>query len=225
MKLQAVIFDLDNVLIDSEKLWPEIDQAFFSDYLGKDNWRKWRTVWLAMRKNTFQLREIMARLKEMFDKKESPLEIIDLRMEKMFEVYREKLTLRPGVQEVLEKLKAENIQIAIASGMNMKIIKFAVELFGWQDKIAVLASTHEGKKNKPDPEVFFLAAKRLSVELKNCLVVENELNGVKAGKAAGICTLAVPYPVKQTAEIKRIADLTINSLSEFNLDEIKRFLL
>src|SRR3990167_6610442 len=136
MKLQAVIFDLDNVLIDSEKLWPEIDQAFFSDYLGKDNWRK---VWLAMRKNTFQLREIMARLKEMFDKKESPLEIIDLRMEKMFEVYREKLTLRPGVQEVLEKLKAENIQIAIASGMNMKIIKFAVELFGWQDKIAVLA--------------------------------------------------------------------------------------
>jgi len=220
MKLQAVIFDLDNVLIDSEKLWPEIDQAFFSDYLGKDNWRKWRTVWLAMRKNTFQLREIMARLKEMFDKKESPLEIIDLRMEKMFEVYREKLTLRPGVQEVLEKLKAENIQIAIASGMNMKIIKFAVELFGWQDKIAVLASTHEGKKNKPDPEVFFLAAKRLSVEPKSCLAVENDLNGVKAAKAAGMYTVAVPYPLEQTAEIRNLADLTLNSLAELDLDEI-----
>ncbi|HLC63942.1 MAG TPA: HAD family phosphatase [Patescibacteria group bacterium] len=220
MKFQALIFDLDNVLIDSEKLWPKIDQAFFSDYLGVEGWQKWQPIWLEQKKNMVQLREIMAELKEMFNKEEPVLEIMDLRMAKMFEVYKEELTIRPGAQKLLEKLKEENMPTAVASGMNLKVIKFVIDLFNWQEYISVLASSHECSKNKPDPEVFFLAAKRLSVEPKSCLAVENDLNGVKAAKAAGMYTVAVPYPLEQTAEIRNLADLTLNSLAELDLDEI-----
>lgn len=218
MKYQAAIFDMDNVLIDSEKLWPKIDQAFFCEYLGDAGWHKWQPVWLKMKKEMVQLKEIMAALKEMFDKQETPEQIMNLRMSKMFEIYRKELHIMPGVEKVLRMLKEKKFKMAIASGMNMKIIEFVVGLFGWQDYFSALASTHEVKKNKPDPEIFLLAASRLGIEPKKCLAFENDLNGVKAAAAAGLCTVAIPYPQINVDEMKKKAKFSLNSLVEFRLD-------
>ena len=222
MKYQAAIFDMDNLLIDSEKLWPAIDQEFFVQYLGEESWKKWQPIWLEMKSNMVQLREIMAKLKEMFGKEESPEKIMALRMDIMFEVYKDRLEILPGVNELLKLFKENSITMAIASGMNMRIIEFVVSYFNWQEYITVLASTHEGKENKPDPEVFLLAAKRLGVETNKCIALENDLNGIKAAKAAGMYTVAIPYPLKKVEEMKAIADMSYNSLKEFKLNNIDK---
>ncbi len=220
MKYQAVIFDMDNLLVDSEKLWPEIDQVFFTEYLGEAAWQEWQPIWLKMKSEIIQLKEIMSKLKEIFNKEESPEQIMDLRMQKMFEIYKNELEVLPGVNEILKIFKKNELPMAIASGMNLKIIEFVVNYFGWSEYFSVLTSTHEGKNNKPDPEVFLLAAKRLEVNPKDCLVFENDLKGVKAAKAAGMFTVAIPYPKKNVEIMEKLANLRLNSINEFKLDEI-----
>lgn len=214
MKYQAVIFDLDNLLVDSEHLWPKIDNDFFTEYLGEKGWQAWQPLWLEQKRNMVQLKLIMADLKQRFNKSQSPEEIIDLRMAKMFKAYQQELKPMPGASEILNDFNDQGLKIGIASGMNMKVIDFVVDLFGWNDFISAKASTHDCEHNKPFPDVYLRAAKLLAEEPRQCLAFENDLNGVKAAKAAGMFAVAVPYPDKNSAEIKSMADLVLSSLKE-----------
>lgn len=209
---QAVIFDLDNLLVDSEKLWPEIDAAFFSEYLGEDGWQIWQPLWLEQKKAMVQLKEIMADVKERFNKPETPAEIIEARMEKMFSVYRQKLQPLPGADKILRELHSQGLRLAIASGMKSKVIDFVVALMGWNDLIAVKVSTHDCAHNKPFPDVYLKVAELLRLKPQECLAFENDLNGVSAAKAAGLFTVAVPYPARDLEEINKVADRVMKNL-------------
>lgn len=192
----AAIFDQDNTLVDSERLWPLLDGRFFPTIIGEDGWKQWRPEWLTMRADHVPMDEMLALLKERFALV-LPVEKIKSDRERvMFDIYREN-TLKPlpGAKDILHYLHARGIPIAVASGMNLPIVEFVNSLMGWKQYIRATASTHEGeKRNKPHPDVYLRAAERLGVDPTQCAAFENEWKGYLAATAAGMSCYLVKDP-------------------------------
>lgn len=218
-KIQAIIFDLDNLLVASEQHWPVVDEQYFSELLGYERWKEWQPVWLSQRKQMMRLVDMIAGLAERYNLPQQPEDIIQKRMDAMLAFYREHLKTMPGAHELVCALAEQGYPLAIASGMHPRVIRETIIMMGWQSLITTQASTHEVENNKPDPGVYLLAAERLSIRPQAALAFENELAGVKAAKAAGMACVAVPDRAHEKDEITRIADVVLDSLASTELEK------
>jgi len=182
------IFDQDNTLVDSERLWPSLDGVYFPALIGEENWEVWKPDWLQMRKDHVPLDTMLGLLKSRFKLKQTVAHIKAEREQAMFDLYhKHNLQPLPGARELLMFALEQGIPVAIASGMNTPIIQFVIELMGWKPYVRAIASTHEGdKRNKPHPDVCLLAANRLGVEPAQCLAVDNDWKGYQAAQVAGM---------------------------------------
>lgn len=216
-KPSAVLFDLDNCLVDSERLWPDIDAAYFTSLIGHEQWKAWRPDWLAMRAKHIQLDVMLQMLRERYSVTTSVPDIKQAREDAMFDYYRQHLKEYPYATRFLESLNRIRIPVAIASGMSPRIIRFVVELMRWSGLVQAIASTHETGKSKPDPSVFLLAAKRLNVPPAQCVVVENELFGYWAARAADMECYVVP-----DSDARRQKCLEAGATVHASLEEVMR---
>jgi HAD superfamily hydrolase (TIGR01509 family) len=191
----AVIFDLDGVLLDSEQLWNLAKQQVTEGTGG--NWRddaphamigmsspEWSAYMrdeLAVPLSTAQInREVVARMERL---------------------YRERLPLLPGAVDAVRAL-AERWPLGLASSSNREIIDLAVEAAGLADAFAVTVSSEEVARGKPAPDVYLEAAGRLDANPRRCIAVEDSSNGMRAAAAAGMTLIAVPnehYPPEADA--------------------------
>lgn len=203
-KRRAVVFDLDGTLIDSAPLWPEVDQAFFTMLLGPDGWERWQPIWLAMRASGIQNYDpaIFARLIGEFSRTETLNELTHARESFLCRVYRAQLQPMRGAHEIIRHFSHQGTPVAIASGMSIFVIQRVVEQFGWSYAITAMASTHEVGKNKPEPDVYLLAARRLHADPTECLAVENELKGYDSAVRAGMLCAFVPDSARCREEAK-----------------------
>lgn len=214
--LEAVIFDMDGVIIDSEpfhldiclELFKKLNIAMPEDeyktYIGVSNTSMWTTI-----KNRYCL-------------KESVNELATLQSNACIEYLKEKDEKPiPGVVDILESLKQNEIKIALASSSPMEGIRLVLDKFNISHYFQAVISGENLERGKPAPDIFLNAAKILKAQPQFCTVIEDSNHGVSAAKAAGMKCIGFQNPNSGNQDLKA-ADLIVNSLKDLNLEIIKR---
>jgi HAD superfamily hydrolase (TIGR01509 family) len=208
MHCQAVIFDMDGVLIDSEIFWDEAGKEFFSKR-GVTFTRE-----LKMQLTGQSMRRNMERVKAQFNFPETVDELCLDYWTLSNHIYEQVAQPLPGVEQLLKALRAARANVAIASGSYLSRIEDIVKRFGWQDYFAALASTdHVDFAGKPDPAVYLHAAKMLGVDPKECIAIEDSVNGLASAKAAGMRCIAALNERWSFGDFSQ-ADVMVKSLEE-----------
>jgi beta-phosphoglucomutase len=212
MKISAVIFDLDGVIVSTDEYhyqaWKQISDQEGIDFNREINER------LRGVSRMESLEIILSRS----DKNYSENEKLDL-ADRKNETYRELLNklspndILPGVINLLLALKARDIKIAI--GSSSKNTPFILEKIGLAANFDAVADGNDIKNSKPDPEVFLLAAEKLGVSPKSCIVVEDAEAGVDAAIAAGMMVVGVG-----TASNCSNAHIRLQNLTTINIEEL-----
>ena len=185
-QIAAVIFDLDGVLVDTEIWWDEVRQAFAAAH-----GRSW-TVEDRAQVMGANSRQWSRTMRERLDL-DRPAEAIERDVvDAMVSRWRTAPSpLIAGADEVVRRLAAE-YPLAVASSAHREVIDAALSLTGLRSSFSVVVSSDEVAHGKPAPDVYLEAAHRLDVEPTQCVVVEDSLNGVLSGRAAGMTVVLVP---------------------------------
>lgn len=190
--VEAVLFDLDGTLVDSEPVYWESDRAFLAGY-GIDYHGELNAAMVGRGSNEF-FREMEALFPA------SPLNSMSLaeRSRRKDEAYlahaRGRLRSFPGVEAFARELRARGIPAAIASGSTPPVIDATLDMLGLGDLFPVRVSGSEVPRGKPEPDVFLEAARRLGTPPAACLVLEDSEPGLMATRAAGMACVALPHP-------------------------------
>ena len=210
MKIKAVLFDMDGLMVDTESLSTEafINSAKAQGY----NMTKEETLkvlgftkasiyqfWI----DYFQGTNVDG--KKLVDDHYEYIENV------LYTVGPEKM---PYVEELLKYLRENNYKIAVASSSDTADIKNNLEKTKLEKYIDEIASGAEVENGKPAPDVFLLAAKRLGVDAKDCLILEDSKAGIKAGKASGAMVFMVPDMFTVDKECEDTADRILTNLGE-----------
>ncbi|KFZ83600.1 HAD family hydrolase [Amycolatopsis sp. MJM2582] len=204
--MEAVIFDLDGVLVDSEKMWDEVRRAVVHEFHG--TWREESTR--AMQ--GMSTPEWAAYLAHDLGVQLRPSDVAQLVIERMARRYAEKPPIIPGAPGVVREV-AKHWPVAIASSSPPLLIKAFLDITRLPVPTAV--SSEQVGAGKPAPDVYLKAAELLGAEPKNCAAVEDTTNGLRAALAAGMTVYAVPNPhfppdpavLEQTTVVPVITDL------------------
>jgi HAD superfamily hydrolase (TIGR01509 family) len=214
--IDAVVFDLDGVLLDSEQVWDDVREQLARERGGRWSERAQRDMmgmsspeWSRYMHETVGLRE-------------SPAEINDEVVRRLLARYREHLPLLPGALEAVRRL-AECWPLGLASSSNRPVIDAFLDTAGVRDLFAATVSSEEVGRGKPAPDVFLEAARRLDVPPERAAAIEDSANGLRAAAAANMHVVAVPnahYP--PPADALALADVVLDSLSELVPDVVAR---
>ena len=211
-RIKAVIFDMDGTLADSEPLHEKAERLMM-DSLGLKVSESEHKSFVGSTD-----RHMWASLKEKHCLAFSLDELIRMKQKKYLEVLDENVRPMPGVLNLLSDLQGK-IPIGLASSATIHEINLVIDSLSIRKYFKAIVSGDEVKNSKPSPDIFLEAARRLEVSPNDCLVVEDSLNGVIAGKLAGMKTLAVPNTRTQHMDFS-CADYKITSLEYFE----KKFL-
>jgi HAD superfamily hydrolase (TIGR01509 family) len=207
---EAVIFDLDGVLLDSEQVWNEAKRELVEEQGGR-----WRDQ--APRDMMGMSSREWSRY--LVDELGVPLEpgaVSDEVVARLERIYRKRLPLLDGAPDAVRRL-AGRFPLGLASSSNREIIDLFLELSGLAGQFAVTLSSEEVERGKPAPDVYLEAARRLRAAPDRCAAVEDSENGIRAARAAGMRVLALPnphYPPEPDALAQ--ADDVLGSLAELD---------
>lgn len=130
-----------------------------------------------------------------------------------------KIKAQPGANRLINHLRSHGVPMALASNSPRENIETKISYHqGWKQSFSVIIGGDEVKSGKPSPEIFLEAAKRLNIDPSSCLVIEDSLPGITAGKAAGMEVVAVPSIPKQS-HLYASADEVINSLLDLQQEK------
>ena len=206
--IEAVVFDLDGVLLDSEQVWDEVREELVKERGGR--WHEQaQTAMMGMSSV-----EWSRYMHDELDLPEPPEEISAEVVRRLDEVYRKRLPLIDGAREAVERLAAR-WPLALASSSNREVIDLVLDLSGLARFFRVTVSSEEVPRGKPAPDVYLEAARGLGVPPERCAAVEDSHNGIRSAKAAGMRVIAIPnqqYPPGE--EALALADVTLGSLAE-----------
>jgi len=214
MAIQAVIFDLDGVLVDSEQVWDAVREFYTRETGG--TWRADATramMGMSSREWSSYMRDELG----------VPVDAERISGEvarRVEERYRAGLPLLPGAQAAVRRLAAR-WRLAIASSSNRPVIELVLQLSGLAAQIGVVVSSEEVEHGKPAPDVYLTAAARLDVPPESCAAVEDSTNGLRAARAAGMRVIAVPnrtFPPSRAALAS--ADVVRESLDQLSAAEV-----
>ncbi|MDX2246552.1 MAG: hexitol phosphatase HxpB [Bacteroidia bacterium] len=211
--INAVIFDMDGVLIDSEPFWRQAMIEVFAD-LGIT-----LTVVQATETMGIRINETVAYWYDRFHwKGKSIEEVVDAILAGVIRIIREKGVIKEGVAEMMAFLQEKQIPLAVASSSATIVIDAVLDTLGIRSQFAVIKSAEKEPYGKPHPAVFLLTAEALGVPPGECLVVEDSLNGLIAAKAARMKTVVVPEALVSGKPEFVLADYKLHSLEEFTPD-------
>jgi HAD superfamily hydrolase (TIGR01509 family) len=212
--IDAVVFDLDGLLIDSEQVWDAAREQLTRERGGRWHDQAQRDM-MGMSSN-----EWSRYMHDELGLPEPPEEINDEVVRRMIELYRERLPLLPGAHEAVARLAAR-WPLGLASSSNPPIIELVLELAGLKQDFRVTVSSEEVGRGKPAPDVYLEAAKRLGVPPDSCAAIEDSHNGIRSAHEAGMCVVAIPnqtFPPDQ--EALALADCTLESLAELTVEAV-----
>ncbi len=212
--IKAVIFDMDGVMIDSEPLWEKTERILLAKR-GIDYNPTYRDKIVGLNQN-----DSGRLMKETFNLIETVEEIIAERIEILLDLYEKELELMPGLLPILKGLKESEFLLALASSSPIRVINFVLDKFSLRKFFSVVVSGDFIELGKPHPDIYIYTAKRLGIEPRECVVIEDSINGVKAAKGAGMICIAVPDKRLEQREFQ-IADLVVDSLGMISVEAIK----
>jgi HAD superfamily hydrolase (TIGR01509 family) len=205
---EAVVFDMDGVLIESEEIWDANREAYVRERGGRYDAEVQRAM-MGMSST-----EWSRFLHETAGVPDEPAAINAEVVRRMLEAYREHLPLIPGAVDAVKRL-AERYPLAVASSSNRPLIDAVLEVAGLAPYFTATVSSEEVPRGKPAPDVYLEAARRLGVAPERCAAVEDSHGGIRAAKAAGMLVIAFPNPTYPPDEESLAqADVVIRSLDE-----------
>jgi HAD superfamily hydrolase (TIGR01509 family) len=206
--IDAVVFDLDGVLIASEEVWDAVRER----YVRERGVRYDEEVQRAMM--GMSAPEWSAYLHEEAGVPDEPAAINRDVVARMLEAYRRELPLLPGSVEAVRR-SAAAFPLALASSSNREVFEEVLGLAGLTDCFRATVSSEEVARGKPAPDVYLEAARRLDVPPERCAAIEDSHAGIRSAKAAGMRVLAIPNPsYPPDAEALALADVTLASLEQ-----------
>ena len=185
--IEAVVFDLDGILIDSEHVWDEVRRQLAEERGGRWNENASRDM---MGMSSLEWSRYMH---DVVGLTEEPEEISAEVVHRLEDRYRRELPLIAGAEQAVERI-ASRWPLALASSSNRELIDLVLESSGLGRYFQASVSSEEVARGKPSPDVFLEAARRLGTEPTRCAAVEDSENGILAAKAAGMRTIAIPNP-------------------------------
>jgi HAD superfamily hydrolase (TIGR01509 family) len=215
MTINAVVFDLDGVLIDSEPVWEEIRRAFVSERRGQwqpdtqkrlmgmstAEWSRYVSVELGVGMATDEVAEEVIR--------------------RMAERYSQALPLLHGAVEAVRRL-ARRWRLGLASSSPTKLIEAVLGRAGLAEDFEIAISTEDVAHGKPSPDVYLAVATRLEVPCDQCAAIEDSNNGLRSARAAGMRVIALPRPeYPPEPEALAGADLALQSLEQLTVETIE----
>ena len=215
MTIDAVIFDLDGVLIDSEGVWNKARQEVTQQHGGRWSADAQRAM-MGMSST-----EWSAYLHDELGVELSPQAISDKVVARLLDLYRERLPLLPDARETVIAL-ADAWPLGLASSANRPIIDLVLELAGLAELFQATVSSEEVPHGKPAPDVYLEAARRLSVAPARCAAVEDSSNGLRSATAAGMTVIAVPnreFP--PSGDALELADHVVESLAQLTPELVR----
>lgn len=209
--IEAVIFDLDGLLIDSEPLWQEAEILIFKQV------NLVLTSELCRQTQGLRIDEVVDYWYRQYPWTNlSKLEVEELIVNKVIELIHLKGQPLPGVAQAIAFVKNQNVKIALASSSTSQIIQAALQKLNLTEVFVEIYSAESEMLGKPHPGVYLTTAQKLNVPPQSCLALEDSLNGVLAAKAAHMKCVAIPEAIQQKNPQFAIADLILKSLEEFN---------
>lgn len=210
--IDAVIFDLDGSLVDSMWIWRDID----IEYLGRFGISLPENLQSEIEGKSFS--ETAHFFKEHFQLPVS-IEAIKEDWNRMaWDKYSHQVPLKEGVNEFLELCRSKNIKLGIATSNSRELVENVASVHGLEDYFSCILTGCDVEKGKPAPDIYLAVAKQLQVKPARCLVFEDVIPGIQAGKAAGmkVCAVADEYSAHQLEEKKALADYFIESFYAIN---------
>jgi HAD superfamily hydrolase (TIGR01509 family) len=206
--IDAVVFDLDGVLLQSEEVWDAVRGRYVLDHGGRYDGEVQRAM-MGM-----SAPEWSRYLHDEAGIWEDPEDINRGVVERMLEAYRHELPLLPGAEEAVRRAAAA-FPLGLASSSNRMIFEEVLELAGLAECFSATVSSEEVERGKPAPDVYLEAARRLGVAPERCAAVEDSHAGIRSAKSAGMRVVAIPnaaYPPDE--EALALADEVVESLEE-----------
>jgi HAD superfamily hydrolase (TIGR01509 family) len=186
--VEAVVFDLDGVLIDSEHIWDDARQA-----LARDRGARW-TETASRDMMGMSSPEWSRYMHDVIGLRDSPEAISAEVVRRLERIYRDELPLFDGAVEAVERLAAR-WPLGLASSSNRELIDLVLELSGMACFFRATVSSEEVPRGKPSPDVYLETALRLGARTERCAAIEDSGNGIRSAKAAGMRVLAIPNPL------------------------------
>jgi HAD superfamily hydrolase (TIGR01509 family) len=214
--VEAVVFDLDGVLIDSEQVWADAREQVAREAGGSwaaDTQRRMMGM-SSPEWSQFMHDELGVAL--------DPQAISDEVVERLGRGYRQRLPTLPGAREAVERL-AERWPLAVASSSNRPIIDLVLDLAGLASTFRQTVSSEEVARGKPAPDVYLEAARRLGRPPERCVAVEDSTNGIRSAAAAGMGVIAIPRPdYPPDASALALARVMLDSLAQLTPRAVER---
>jgi sugar-phosphatase len=216
-KIQAVILDMDGILIDSERHWQLTERAIFAE-LGID-----LSDALLVETRGLRTEEMVAHWSARFSMDGSdPKALMADYDRRMVETMKREVPLMEGARELIDLFKGLGLPLALATCSTHEHIDAVMEKHGLRSSFDQLVSAAVGMPGKPHPEVFLQTAGLLNTDPTRCLVFEDSFNGLVAAKAARMKVVAMPDPEEYGQQRFGAADLKIRSLNDFTLETFRK---
>jgi HAD superfamily hydrolase (TIGR01509 family) len=213
--IEAVVFDLDGVLLQSEEVWDAVRARYVRELGGRYDGEVQRAMMGMSAPEWSRFLHEVARVPD------DPEEINSAVVARMLEAYRSELPLLPGAVEAVRRA-ADAFPLALASSSNREVFEAVLELAGLADCFRATVSSEEVERGKPAPDVYLEAAQRLGVAPARCTAVEDSHAGIRSAKAAGMRVVAIPnasYPPDEEALV--LADAVVRSLEALTVDVLR----
>lgn len=213
--IEAVVFDLDGVVVDTEQVWDDVREQLVRERGGR--WHGGAQAAM-MGMSSPEWSRFMHDELGLVD---PPAEINDEVVRRMLARYRTDLPLIDGAVDAVHRLAAE-FPLAVASSSNRPLIEAVLERAAIAERFAAIVSSEEVERGKPAPDVYIEAARRLGVEPARCAAVEDSSNGIRAAHAAGMRVLALPnahYPPAPDA--LALAAVVVHSAQELTGEVVR----
>jgi HAD superfamily hydrolase (TIGR01509 family) len=194
--VEGLVFDMDGLMIDSERLYFQAEREIGRRF-GKEV--REETLWRMMGRKPEESIEIFV---EEVGIPMAPGEVLEMRQRLMRELLQSDLVAMPGLDHIIGAFE-KRLKLAIATGAPREFVDIAVDKLKIRKKFAVLQSSDEIERGKPDPEIYVTTCRKLGIAPAHCVVLEDSENGAAAGKGAGCYVIAVPSAYTNRQDFSR----------------------
>ena len=214
--IEAVVFDLDGVIIDTEEVWEDVRRGYVAEH-GREFLPDSQDRMMGMSTG-----EWSRHLAEDVGVPRTPEEVAADVLSRMADRYRTSLPLIPGSVETVRRL-GERFTLGLASSSARILIDQVLATAGLTEAFQVTLSTEEVARGKPAPDVYLTAVEKLGLTPAVCAAIEDSSNGLRSAAAAGLAVVAVPHGVyPPAADALASASLVVTSLSELTVEAVRK---
>ena len=218
MMIEAAVFDMDGLIIDSQPYWQDAQLAVFPQ-LGVTITRQDTIDTTGMRVD-----ELVQRCYERSPWDSVSREVVcDRIVDRVIELVRAHKPAMPGLNQAIDVCQQAGLKLAVASSSPMTLIQATIDALDLNDVFQVIVSGAQLRYSKPHPEVYLNAGDALGVQPQRCLALEDSFIGLLAAKAAQMKTIVIPETAAANQKHFVIADRQLTSLQELTVDLLNSF--